>query len=118
MARHTLNSIDTQFPEASEAAAPTVLQRLLSKMWQLRLGVVGGLILLGLVSLAVFAPVVAGHDPFEQNILARLKVPAFLAGGSAEHLLGTDQLGRDMFSRIIYGARISLIIGVSAVVVS
>ncbi len=118
MARHRLHAIPTQMPEASEDFAPTVLQRVLRKMGQLRLGVVGGLILLGLASLAVFAPVVTGHDPFEQNIMARLQVPAFLAGGSSEHLLGTDQLGRDMFSRIAHGARISLLVGVSAVAVS
>ncbi len=118
MARHRLHAIPTQLPEASEDVAPTVLQRVLRKMGQLRLGVVGGLILLGLASLAVFAPVVTGHDPFEQNIMARLQVPAFLAGGSSEHLLGTDQLGRDMFSRIAHGARISLLVGVSAVAVS
>ncbi len=118
MARHRLHSIPTQLPEASEDAVPTVLQLVLRKMGQLRLGVVGGLILLGLASLAVFAPVVTGHDPFEQNIMARLQVPAFLTGGSSEHLLGTDQLGRDMFSRIAHGARISLLVGVSAVAVS
>jgi ABC-type dipeptide/oligopeptide/nickel transport system permease subunit len=90
----------------------------LRKMWQLRLGVFGGVIVLVLVAAAVFAPFVATHDPFDQDILERLTPPVFLEGGSWDHWLGTDQLGRDVYSRIIYGTRISLTIGISAVVVS
>jgi len=88
------------------------------KMWQLRLGVFGGLLVLFLVGIAIFAPQVATHDPFDQDILERLTPPVFLEGGSWDHWLGTDQLGRDVYSRIVYGTRISLTIGISAVVVS
>ena len=87
-------------------------------MWQLRMGVFGFALVLLLVISAVFAPLVATHDPLEQDLLARLTPPSFLAGGEAQYLLGTDQLGRDLYSRIIYGARISLTIGLSAVLVS
>jgi peptide/nickel transport system permease protein len=87
-------------------------------MWQLRMGVFGFMLVLLLVISAVFAPLVATHDPLEQDILARLTPPSFLAGGEEQYLLGTDQLGRDLYSRIIYGARISLTIGLSAVLLS
>jgi len=90
----------------------------LKRMWQLRMGVFGFLLVLLLVISAIFAPLVATHDPLEQDILARLTPPSFLAGGEEQYLLGTDQLGRDLYSRIIYGARISLTIGLSAVLVS
>ena len=97
---------------------PTLPVLVLRKMWQLRMGVLGGFILLVLIFGAVFAPFVAGQDPFEQDILNRLTPPSFAKGGTTEHLLGTDQLGRDMFSRIVHGARISLVVGISAVAVS
>ncbi|MCP5155786.1 MAG: ABC transporter permease [Ectothiorhodospiraceae bacterium] len=87
-------------------------------MWQLRMGVLGAALLLVLVAAAVFAPYIATHDPYEQDIFNRLTEPAFLADDADGHLLGTDQLGRDLFSRVIYGARISLMIGVLAVAVS
>jgi len=88
------------------------------KMWQLRLGVFGGLLVLLLMATAIFAPYVATHSPLDQDILERLTPPVFLEGGSSEHWLGTDQLGRDVYSRIVYGTRISLTIGISAVLVS
>jgi len=71
--------------------------------------VVGGLIVLTLVSLAVFAPVLATHSVDLPDMRNRFSYP------SAEHLLGTDNLGRDLWSRLIYGARISLSIGVISV---
>jgi peptide/nickel transport system permease protein len=97
---------------------PSKLSILFKKMWQLRMGVVGLVLVVLLVGSAIFAPLVATHDPLEQDILARLVPPSFLAGGEEAYLLGTDQLGRDLFSRIVYGARISLMVGLSAVFVS
>ena len=61
---------------------------------------------------AVLAPVIAPHDPIRNELMARLQPPAWSTAGSTEHLLGTDQLGRDVLSRLIYGARVSLIIAV------
>ncbi len=66
-------------------------------------------IFLMVVMIALLAPVLAPHDPIEQNILDRLKPP------TAEHLMGTDYYGRDILSRLIYGARISLVIGLAAI---
>lgn len=67
------------------------------------------LVLIGLFVMAMFAPYIAPYDPYEQNIVNSLQPP------SSEHWLGTDQLGRDVLSRIIYGSRASLLVGFSAV---
>jgi peptide/nickel transport system permease protein len=58
----------------------------------------------------IIAPVIAPHDPERGDIRARMVPPAWMEGGSSEYLLGTDHLGRDMLSRVIYGARISLVV--------
>lgn len=61
--------------------------------------------------MAIFAPFIAPHDPNKGNLLERLKPPCWAEGGSTNHLLGTDTLGRDMLSRTIFGSRISFLIG-------
>src|SRR6476469_9930976 len=63
---------------------------------------------------AVFAPLIAPHDPNEQNLIATLLPPAWLPGGEAEFPLGTDSLGRDVLSRLIYGARVAMTVAVVA----
>ena len=75
------------------------------------------LILLMIVLAAIFAPFVAPHDPLQQSLRARLDPPFWVEGGSTEYLLGTDRLGRDILSRIIYGARTSLAIGLVALLI-
>ena len=77
----------------------------------------GGFLLLMVIS-AVFAPLVAPHDPNAQSITDRLTPPVWAHGGSATYLLGSDELGRDILSRIIYGARTSMIIGVAVVAIT
>ena len=78
-----------------------------------------GLVLVVLVVLvAVFAPVLSPHDPAKQDIANRLKPPFWLEGGSLEHSLGTDSIGRDILSRVIYGSRVSIFVGVAATAVS
>lgn len=67
-------------------------------------------VLASFVVAAIFADLIAPHDPTQNNLIGRLQPPAFVNGGSADHLLGTDQLGRDLLSRIIHGARVSLAI--------
>ncbi len=71
----------------------------------------GGFLLIVIVLAAVFAPYVATHDPARQSLPNQLRPP------SSEHLFGTDDLGRDVFSRIIYGSRISLLVGVGVMVI-
>ena len=77
----------------------------------------GAGIVFAVLAIAVIAPLIAPHDPFAQDLNRRLVPPSWM-GGSAEHLLGTDQLGRDYLSRLIYGARISMAIGVFTVITS
>jgi peptide/nickel transport system permease protein len=66
----------------------------------------------------IFAPQLAPHNPIRGSLSARLKPPMWVAGGSITHPLGTDKVGRDILSRIIYGARVSLSVSIVAIVVS
>lgn len=77
-----------------------------------RLAYAGIFWILVLITVAVFAPLIATHDPTLQNLSMRFAPP------SAEHWFGTDALGRDVFSRVIYGARISLQVGVTVTLIS
>lgn len=70
----------------------------------------GSAFLVVLVLAALFAPLIAPYDPNAQSLSDRLLPPAFLDGGDGSHLLGTDNLGRDVLSRLLYGARVSLLI--------
>jgi len=79
---------------------------------------IGSLILVVVFGAAIAAPWVAPHDPAKQSLLRRFTPPVWQAGGNASYPLGTDQVGRDVLSRIVHGARISLLVGVCAVVVS
>ena len=76
-----------------------------------------GALLLLIILAALFAPLVAPHNPLDQSLRTRLRPPAWMAGGDSAHLLGTDKLGRDILSRIIHGARTSLLIGFAALLV-
>jgi peptide/nickel transport system permease protein len=78
----------------------------------------GAAIVAAMLLVAVFAPVLAPHDPFAQDLNLRLIPPAWLDGSLPAHPLGTDQLGRDYLSRLIYGARVSLLISGLAVLIS
>src|SRR5690625_41827 len=93
----------------AEAAAASTLPRRRSKavrrFWRNPRTLFGVIVLALIVLAAVFAPLVATHDPNVQNLRNRLAPP------SAEHWLGTDQFGRDTYSRIIYGGRVSLSVG-------
>jgi len=91
-----------------------------SRIWvHMKNAPLGGLtILFLLVMAALFAEFIAPHSPIDQDITQALKVPFFLKGGTLSHLLGTDELGRDILSRIIFGARISLVVGFIAVAIS
>src|ERR1700738_2143460 len=73
-------------------------------------------ILVGLVLVAVFADVLAPHDPEIGRLALRFRPPFWQIGGSAKSLLGTAQLGRDVLSRLIFGARVSMVVGFTAVI--
>ena len=89
--------------------------RMLSKS---RTGILGLIIVLLVISCAIFAPLIAPYEPTKINTDMLLAAPAWLDGGSMAHLLGTDHLGRDILSRIIYGSRISLLVGGASVIVA
>ncbi len=82
-------------------------------------GLLFGLTVLGLmIAAALLAPLLAQHDPYTQNLAARMKPPFWMAGTDPSHILGTDQLGRDYLARLLYGARISLLIGTVTALIS
>ena len=78
------------------------------------MGAAGGFIVVLVVLAAIFAPVVSPYDPYASN-LDENGLPVRLVGPSGSFLLGTDAIGRDVFSRIIYGSRVSLVVGLGAV---
>jgi peptide/nickel transport system permease protein len=78
-----------------------------------------GLAIVGVIAVAaVFGNALIPQDPFIQDLGNRLKPPFWMEGTQAEHILGTDQLGRDYLARLVYGARISLLIGIATVITS
>lgn len=80
--------------------------------------VAGLAVLVVFVSIGLLAPVLAPHDPMQGNLRARLLPPFWVDGGMLQHPLGTDQLGRDVMSRLMHGARASLAVGFGVVVLS
>jgi peptide/nickel transport system permease protein len=88
------------------------------RLARLRWGVGAAGVLLLIIGTAVFAPLIAPYDPLAVDIRHRLSPPAWMEHGTAEHLLGTDQVGRDLLARMIYGGRVSLVVGVASVIIS
>lgn len=76
----------------------------------------GAGLLIVIVLSAIAAPLISPHDPAKQNVREKLAPPAWQSGGSWDHPLGTDQLGRDMLSRILYGGRVSLLVALFATI--
>src|SRR4051812_33289185 len=101
----------------SARSAPT-LKKVLRRLSGMPVGVASGVILLLIVLVAVFAPLVVPHDPYDSELINRLKPPVWEAGGTWEYILGTDQVGRDTLSRLIYGAQVSLMAGFFAMIIS
>jgi peptide/nickel transport system permease protein len=110
----------TAVPTAAEILAPSpavLLRRRVLRHWGLLLG---GAILGAIVLMAVLAPLLAPHDPYDQQLARKLIPPIWQATSKTTwlHPLGTDHLGRDYLSRLLYGAQISLLIGFSAMLIS
>lgn len=83
------------------------------------IGILGMILVAGTVVCAIFAPWIAPYDPSQASLTARLDAPSFAdETGESQYFLGGDQLGRDLLSRMIYGARISLIVGIFGVLIS
>jgi ABC-type dipeptide/oligopeptide/nickel transport system permease subunit len=113
-----VGSLDTALAHSEAGAPAPSSSRAWRKFGRNPAAILGALILLVVVATALAAPWIAPHDPAKQSLLRRFTPPIWATGGSAAYPLGTDQVGRDILSRIIHGARISLLVGVLAVVVS
>ena len=100
-----------------EITGPTPGQMLRRRVFGHQGLLIGVAVVLLLTLVAIFAPVLAPHDPYAQSLMNRMEPPVFM-GGTWEHPLGTDHLGRDYLSRLIYGARVSLLIGAVAALIS
>jgi ABC-type dipeptide/oligopeptide/nickel transport system permease subunit len=87
----------------------------IEKLFKNRTGVAGLIIITLFALTSILAPAISPHDPVENSLYDQLKPPVWKEGGSTKNLLGTDDLGRDMLSRLIYGARVSLTLGIVSV---
>jgi peptide/nickel transport system permease protein len=94
------------------------IYRIFNILWQLRMGSLGTIIVAFACFVSIFAPLIAPHSPYESDITARLKPPFWMDGGNPSHILGTDQVGRDLLSRIVFGSRVSLVVGFASVIIS
>jgi peptide/nickel transport system permease protein len=94
------------------------LYKALKVLWKVRMGVFGAMIVCSVCALAVFAPYIAPYSPYEGDITKRLMPPFWAEKGSTVHLLGTDHIGRDLLSRIIFGSRVSLVVGSVSVLIA
>lgn len=113
-----MSVVTSSLPAVEEIVGPTPGQQLRSRIFGHRGIVIGGTVLAIIILMAVLAPLIAPFDPYEQILTARLKPPIWKEGGTWMHPLGTDQVGRDYLSRVIYGAQISLMIGFFAAILS
>lgn len=102
--------VDLKLKEGLPPKPETMLRLFCEKFFKNKLAVAGSVILLIIIFSAIFAPVIAPYAPEHQDLLKRLQPP------SAEYLMGTDKFGRDIFSRVLYGARVSLLVGFVSVV--
>lgn len=106
-------SVDTN----ETIASPTPHQLVRRRALHHRGFLIGGGLLLLIIFVAIFSPILSPHDPYVQDLTKRFLRPA-LMGGTWEHPLGTDHLGRDYLSRLLYGAQISLTIGLVSALIS
>ncbi|SDF68308.1 peptide/nickel transport system permease protein [Salipiger thiooxidans] len=107
-------SVTADTPGVSES----IFRRNLSNFAANQFAMACALVVVLFVVMAVFAPWIAPHDPTETDLFRRLQPPAWAEGGEWAYLLGCDGLGRDILSRIIYGARISIFIGLAVILVA
>lgn len=110
---------DLAIPASAAPATtdPSGLRTLLHDLLRSGTGLLGAVVLSLMAAGAVFAPWVTPHDPGAQDLSSRLQ-PPLLWGGTGEHLLGTDQLGRDLLSRLLFGARLSMLVAIAVVAIA
>ncbi|MEE8385163.1 MAG: ABC transporter permease [Dehalococcoidia bacterium] len=108
----------TTVQDVAETAGRSILSGNVQEFMANRLAVLSVLVVLGFCVLAVFAPLIAPHDPNADDLFRRLQPPAWRDGGEWAYPLGCDALGRDILSRLIHGSRISIIIGITVILVA
>lgn len=115
---------NTFIPETSDSLLDTekTLQERLAYfgrfLWRDRGGIIGLIVFSVVVFSAIFAPLITSQSPFDQNLRASKLPPAWYEGGEWDHPFGTDSLGKDIYSRVIYGARVSLMVGLFGVLIA
>lgn len=92
--------------------------RVLRSIRRSPMGIAGLAIVTWIIGMAVLGPWISPYDPARPDLLARFQPPAWLEGGDLSHVLGTDQLGRDIVGRLIVGSRVSVIVGVASVAIA
>src|SRR6267378_4021281 len=105
-------------PPLLEVVGPTSGALLRRRIFTHKGLLIGSTLLTIVLLMALLAPLIAPHDPYAQDLTQRMIPPLWSEKGTLTHVLGTDNLGRDYLSRVIYGARISLLIGFSVMVLS
>jgi len=113
-----MSSVDTSVPSDMLLAPPHPFREFWDYFTANKGAVVGIAVIVLMLLLALFADVIAPHSPYVTDSSIALKPPFWQRGGSLDFPLGTDAIGRDMLSRLIYGARLSLTIGISVVAIS
>ncbi len=115
----TIPSLTRSQQTAEEILEPTPMTKLRRRIFKNHSFLIGALILLVIIAIAVLAPFIAPHDPYDQDLARRLMNPFWHDKKTdALYVLGTDKVGRDYLSRLIYGAQISLLIGFLTVLIS
>ena len=94
------------------------VKQFVKELIRCRTAFLGAIIVLSFILVAIFAPFIAPHDPLKASIVNRLRPPFWMERGSITNLLGADEIGRDILSRIIYGARVSILVGLVTVAIS
>lgn len=115
---HELQVVVNEGSKISSQNRPSTFRKWTRLLLRSKTGTVGFVIVLLVFLVAVLAPFLAPHDPAAINATNMLKPPFWMEGGSTENLLGTDNLGRDILSRIIYGSQVSLLVGITSVIVA
>lgn len=110
-------TMTSQIPSAEQVLQPSPAAILRKRIFGHSGFMIGVIVLAVIVLIAIFAPLLSKYDPYTQDLVNRMVPPSFM-GGETDHLLGTDQLGRDYLARLLYGARVSLFIGLFAALIS
>jgi peptide/nickel transport system permease protein len=108
----------TEPPATAFASSRGLTTRLVRAARSRRSSLLGIALVALFVATGILAPIISPHSPYLQDLSRRLVPPAWLSGGSLESILGADQLGRDLLSRVIYGAQVSLAVSTATVLVA